>query len=339
MKEHSCSILQSTSALAQVSSSPAPALASYPAPAPAVASYPAPASALASSLAPAVASSPAPAVASSSAPAPAVASSPAPASALASSLAPAVASSPAPAPAVASYPAPASALASSLAPAPAPAVASYPAPAVASSSAPAPAVASSSAPAPAVASSPEVPVAFSLLSPDTDIYISDDEDEYDVDLKSLLNTMLNKVDFMAAPISNQINATRCNILDSGIRAFRRQRFNPEAKLDVVFRDADGIGEGAADEGGPTREFLTLLMREIHSCEIFDGEDWKKTLACNYKALYNGIYKLVGRMIAVCLVHGGVEPHFFPERLFCQVCNLQPQYQTFKRLWTTTSEQR
>ncbi|XP_058604146.1 G2/M phase-specific E3 ubiquitin-protein ligase-like isoform X2 [Onychostoma macrolepis] len=65
------------------------------------------------------------------------------------------------------------------------------------------------------------------------------------------------------------------------------------------------------------------MREVHSCEIFDGEDWKKTLACNSKALYNGMYKLVGRMIAVCLVHGGVEPHFFLERLFCQVCNLQP----------------
>uniref|UniRef100_A0A9J7ZWW0 HECT domain-containing protein n=1 Tax=Cyprinus carpio carpio TaxID=630221 RepID=A0A9J7ZWW0_CYPCA len=255
---------KSTYALAQVNSSPAPAVASFSSPA--------------------VASFSAPAVASFSAPAPAVASSPAPA--------PAVASSPAPAPAVASSPAPA------------------------------PAVASSAAPAPAVASSPEVSVAFSLLSPDTDIYISD-EDEYDVDLKSLLNTMSNKVDFTAAPISNQINVTRCNILDSGIRAFRRQRFNPEAKLDVVFRDADGIGEGAADEGGPTREFLTLLMREIHSCEIFDGEDWKKTLACNSKALYNGMYKIVGRMIAVCLIHGGVEPNFFSERLFCQVCNLQP----------------
>ncbi|KAK7157550.1 hypothetical protein R3I93_008902 [Phoxinus phoxinus] len=65
------------------------------------------------------------------------------------------------------------------------------------------------------------------------------------------------------------------------------------------------------------------MREIHSCEVFDGDDWNKTLACNSKALYNGMYKLVGQMIAVCLVHGGVEPHFFSQRLFCQVCNLQP----------------
>ncbi|XP_077061056.1 G2/M phase-specific E3 ubiquitin-protein ligase-like [Siphateles boraxobius] len=36
-----------------------------------------------------------------------------------------------------------------------------------------------------------------------------------------------------------------------------------------------------------------------------------------------MYKLVGQMIAVCLVHGGVEPHFFSQRLLCQVCNLQP----------------
>lgn len=29
------------------------------------------------------------------------------------------------------------------------------------------------------------------------------------------------------------------------------------------------------------------------------------------------------MIAVCLIHGAVEPHFFSERLFLQVCNLKP----------------
>lgn len=56
----------------------------------------------------------------------------------------------------------------------------------------------------------------------------------------------------------------------------------QKKLDVVFRDADGIGEGAADEGGSTREFLTLLMKEIHSCEISDGPDWQKILSCNLK---------------------------------------------------------
>lgn len=92
--------------------------------------------------------------------------------------------------------------------------------------------------------------------------------------------MLNKVDFTAAPISNQTNATWCNILDSGIRAFRRHIFNPEAKLDIVFRDADGIGEGAH-----TREFFTSLMREIHSCEIFDGGLETKHLPAIPKVTY------------------------------------------------------
>ena len=41
------------------------------------------------------------------------------------------------------------------------------------------------------------------------------------------------------------------------------------------------------------------------------------------ALYDGVYKQVGRMISVCLVHGGVKPQFFSERLYRQVCALQP----------------
>lgn len=94
--------------------------------------------------------------------------------------------------------------------------------------------------------------------------------------------MQNRVDFSSTPTSNQINATRDNVLGSAIRAFRRQRFDPEKKLDVIFRDADDTAEGAADAGGPTREFLTLLMKDMHTCEVFEGPDWQKTLSCNSK---------------------------------------------------------
>lgn len=59
-----------------------------------------------------------------------------------------------------------------------------------------------------------------------------------------------------------------------------------------------------------QEFLRLLMSAIHNSAIFEGTDWQKCLSCNSQALYDGVYKQVGRMIAVCLVHGGVEPHFF-----------------------------
>ncbi len=34
-----------------------------------------------------------------------------------------------------------------------------------------------------------------------------------------------------------------------------------------------------------------------------------------------LYTLIGKMIAVCVVHGGVGPHFFSERLFQQICGI------------------
>ena len=47
-----------------------------------------------------------------------------------------------------------------------------------------------------------------------------------------------------------MNVMRDNVYDCIMIGFKRARFNPEVKLDLVFRDADG--KGAADEGGPSR---------------------------------------------------------------------------------------
>ena len=39
------------------------------------------------------------------------------------------------------------------------------------------------------------------------------------------------------------------------------------------------------------------------------------------ALQTKLYTWVAKMIAVCVVHGGVGPHFFSERLFHQICGI------------------
>ena len=41
----------------------------------------------------------------------------------------------------------------------------------------------------------------------------------------------------------------------------------------------------------------------------------------FSAIQTDEYRRVGQMIAVCLVHGGVLPNFFSERLYAQVCGL------------------
>ena len=52
---------------------------------------------------------------------------------------------------------------------------------------------------------------------------------------------------------------RDNVSDCAMRGFKRARFNLEAKIDMVFRDADG--KGAADEGGPSR--ISPAANECH----------------------------------------------------------------------------
>lgn len=51
---------------------------------------------------------------------------------------------------------------------------------------------------------------------------------------------------------------------------------------VKFTDDVGLMEEALDTGGPTREFLTLLMDAIKTRRIFEGKDHAKYLTFDSK---------------------------------------------------------
>lgn len=97
------------------------------------------------------------------------------------------------------------------------------------------------------------------------------------DLCAALRTLRARVRHLA-PSANQINALRNEEFDCAQRACRRPAFNPEANLDVVFVDEDGQGEGAIDDGGPTREFCRLLMVQLQGHGVFEGPLEARTLA-------------------------------------------------------------
>ncbi|ROI69467.1 G2/M phase-specific E3 ubiquitin-protein ligase [Anabarilius grahami] len=143
----------------------------------------------------------------------------------------------------------------------------------------------------------------------------------ETDLQTILKKMVSKVDGSFCPTSNQINVCRDNVLLCSLRAFKHRFFNPEAKLDVVFVDEDDNGEGAVDEGGPIREYLRLLMRAVHQSNIFEGHEKDRQLSLDTQALQTKLYMWVAKIIALCVVHGGVGPHFFSERLFHQICGI------------------
>ena len=80
------------------------------------------------------------------------------------------------------------------------------------------------------------------------------------------------------PPSNSINVTRDCVLESGFRAFARQRFSPAHCLNVVFIDSDGIAQRAVDDEEPTREFLCLLVLALKTRIYFSGQAYKKNLS-------------------------------------------------------------
>lgn len=98
-----------------------------------------------------------------------------------------------------------------------------------------------------------------------------------VDIADILWHLKLKVNPLA-PSANQINIIRNEEFACAERAFRRPAFDPESKLDVVFIDEDGHGEGAIDNGGPTREFCRLLMGQLQDLPIFEGPLDARTLA-------------------------------------------------------------
>ncbi|KAL2089163.1 hypothetical protein ACEWY4_016062 [Coilia grayii] len=120
-------------------------------------------------------------------------------------------------------------------------------------------------------------------------------------LESLFKALQNRLPELPVPRSNTVNVVRDDVFGCAERAFKRQRFNPAAPIYVIFIDNDGSVEGAVDQGGPRRKFLRLLMKDIQRSRIFEGPEESRSLALDGAALQDGLYRTIGKMLAVaCL---------------------------------------
>lgn len=88
------------------------------------------------------------------------------------------------------------------------------------------------------------------------------------------------------PTSNQINVFRDSILECRLHALRRCLFDPAAKLDLVYVDEENNAEGAVDEGGPTQEYLRLLIMAIHQSNALEGHENDRHLAFDTSGQYS-----------------------------------------------------
>ena len=92
-----------------------------------------------------------------------------------------------------------------------------------------------------------------------------------------LKKLHDAVDVSSTPTANMINVARGSEFDCFNRAVSRKTFNPFRRLDIQFVDVDGATKGAVDNGGPTRKFVRLLLRNVFTGSLFEGPETGKQL--------------------------------------------------------------
>ncbi|XP_064626922.1 G2/M phase-specific E3 ubiquitin-protein ligase-like [Lineus longissimus] len=167
----------------------------------------------------------------------------------------------------------------------------------------------------------------------SDLLVESDEEEDDEDLNlaiaasladaskrheettltDLLVELSSRVDKTCQP--NLINVARSRLLAAACRAFGRQRFQPTHPLSLKFMDDIGQSEGAIDDGGPTQEFFTLLLRKFQENGMFEGPDDRKIIVPYQPAKKNDLYYFCGYTMALAMVHVSKGPHFISPTMY------------------------
>lgn len=95
---------------------------------------------------------------------------------------------------------------------------------------------------------------------------------------------------------SKFNICRKDIWEGTKRGLTRKSFSPS--------NDSGTSKGAVDLGGPTREFLTLVVERLANSQLFRGPKEALFLSCNAPCLANSEYLYAGKITALSLVHGG-----------------------------------
>ncbi len=102
----------------------------------------------------------------------------------------------------------------------------------------------------------------------------------------------------------RITVRRNEIWKDSIQSFKRS-FDESKHLRFTF-----LGEPAVDDGGPKREFFMLFLNSLNSQEnLLEGPLDKRVLRHNTSALDKNVYKSIGKIIALSVIHGGPGPAF------------------------------
>ena len=91
-------------------------------------------------------------------------------------------------------------------------------------------------------------------------------------LDEILGELARVIDSTAI---SKFNIARNSIWEGTKRGLGRKSFLPRNKISVKFSDDAGTSEGAVDQGGPMREFFSLVIQWMVNSQLFCGPEGKK----------------------------------------------------------------
>ena len=104
----------------------------------------------------------------------------------------------------------------------------------------------------------------------------------------------------------RIHVRRSHLFHDAFRAFSRSTFDISKMLRVCF-----IGDASIDDGGPRREFFSLLLREIFvKSGLFYGWPDHVVPLHHIEAITTNKFYMIGKMLATCMIQGGEPPVCF-----------------------------
>ncbi|MED6256394.1 hypothetical protein ATANTOWER_025181 [Ataeniobius toweri] len=118
-------------------------------------------------------------------------------------------------------------------------------------------------------------------------------------------------------------ARRTRVLQSAIVALHKDYFDWHKCPQVEF-----VGEMAEDFGGPTREFMRLLMKEVQGMEVFEGPQHNLLFAYNQAAFDQKRFYTAGKLAAWSIVHGGPGLRCLDPILYTLMCGQVPDFRAF-----------
>ena len=119
------------------------------------------------------------------------------------------------------------------------------------------------------------------------------------DAKDLQTIMYTLRDSLPHHEIQRFSIHQQELWEDSVAAFKNPKFNETYAPRVKF-----LGEAGIDAGGLSREYGTILRKELFSAQacLFEGEETRKLPIYNINGIQSNLFYLAGKMVAYLIIH-------------------------------------